>query len=397
MRVLHVTSTFPREDGDPTGPFLAQLCTAEHEAGVDVRVVAPHAPGLPLSQVIGGVRVRRFRYGPAASEVLAYRGGLLAAARSGSGAAMVPSYLAAMAAVAGSEARSWRADLVHAHWWFPGGVAVATATRRPFVVTLHGSDVGLARRPSMRRAARYVFGRAGAVVAVSDWLAAEAATVVGLPRGAVGVGPMPVIVSGKRPWPPPRRTGPVRLVAVGRLAAEKGFDVLIDAVGLASANGLVVELDVVGEGPEREALARRAADRGVADAVHFLGALSPVERDRRVVAASALVAPSRREGLGLAAVEAVLLGTPVIASHTGGLPGALGAPIGSTPALGSTRLVPGGVLVAPEDVAGLAAALSLARGLPAPSGAALVAAARHDPAAVAAQHIELYLGVLARS
>ena len=135
----------------------------------------------------------------------------------------------------------------------------------------------------------------------------------------------------------------------------------------------------------------------MAGAVDFLGGLAPAERDRRVAAADALVAPSRREGLGLAAVEAILLGTPVVASHTGGLPGVLGEPIGSSPGRGQARRTPGGLLVAPEDAEGLAVALELVAGLPAPGGAALVAAGRHDPATVAARHVELYLGVLARS
>ncbi|HEY2430347.1 MAG TPA: glycosyltransferase, partial [Acidimicrobiales bacterium] len=118
MRVLHVTSTFPRSDGDFTGPFMAGLCVAERDAGLEVRVVAPHAAGVGE---VGGLAVRRFRYGPSRAEILAYRGGLLAAARSPAGGAMIPPYLAAMTAVTVAEVRRWRPDVVHAHWWFPGG------------------------------------------------------------------------------------------------------------------------------------------------------------------------------------------------------------------------------------------------------------------------------------
>ena len=331
MRVLHVTSTFPKADGDPTGPFLADLVAAERAAGLDVRVVAPHAPGLAVRGLVAGVGVRRFRYGPDRMEVLAYRGGLLAAARSPGGAAAVPAYVAAMVATTVGEARSWQPDVIHAHWWFPAGVAAGVASRltgRPFVVTLHGSDVALAGRAAARPGARAVLRAAAGVCAVSDALADEASGVTGLPRTAISVAPMPVVVPDSLP-PPARRPGdPVRVVAVGRLVRQKGFDILLDA--LAEADG--VECELIGAGPERPALEARARTLGVA--VRFAGALPRAELHERLRTASALVVPSRREGLGLVAVEAILLGVPVVASHTGGLPGALGAPDARVPSAG---------------------------------------------------------------
>jgi glycogen(starch) synthase len=124
--------------------------------------------------------------------------------------------------------------------------------------------------------------------------------------------------------------------------------------------------------------------------VRFAGALPRAELHGRLRAATALVVPSRREGLGLVAVEAILLGVPVVASHTGGLPGALGAPGAPLPPPGGTQPVPGGLLVRVGDVAGLAAALGLLGGLAGPGDAAVAAADRHRPRVVAARHAELY-------
>lgn len=361
MRVLHVTSTFPRHDGDPTGPFVADLVAAQAKAGTDVRVVAPSAPG--ASSEVAGVGVRRFR----ASARLAYRGGLLAAARSPAGAAMVGPYLAAMAHAVRAEVRAWRPDVVHAHWWFPAGF-VSVWSSVPAIVTLHGSDVGLAAR--VRPLARMVAGRASAVVAVSGALADEAAAVLGV---GVGVAVMPVVVA---PGLHHRGGGP--MVAVGRLSPEKGFDVLAAAVARSG-----VEVSVIGAGPSGEALERAG-----------LSVRPPLPREalHEVIAdARALVVPSLREGLGLVALESLMIGTPVIASYVGGLPAVLGYS-GPAPAPGGVVRAPGGSLVGAGDVEALAAALASPPGPPSPVAASVVDA--HRPAAVAARHLELYLDLV---
>ena len=384
MKVLHVTSTFPRHDDDTTGPFLADLALAEQDAGIEVRVLVPHAAGLSRSGLVRGVEVRRFRYGPARTERLAYGAGLLASTRSASGLAQVPPFLTSMIAATAVETRRWRPDVVHAHWWFPGGLAAALGARaagRPYVVTLHGSDVALAKRRGLRSVAKWVVGGAADVVAVSEALAGEAESVLSLPPGQVGVAAMPVVVP---PPTTPRRIpdGPLRLVAVGRLAPEKGFDVLLDAL---STLGVDFSLDVLGEGPMEPDLRRRAANLPVT----FRGAVPRREYHAIVRDADALVAPSRREGLGLVAVEAVLLGTPVVASSVGGLPSVLGA------GPGSLGRVPGGWLVPPEDPPALAAALRGTRALGPPGPEAVAAAARHSPEAVAARHLSLYQAAVA--
>src|SRR5207237_1292188 len=143
VRVLQLTSSFPRFEGDASGVFVGDLVDALVDAGVDVRVVAPHDP-----LAVDDARVHWFRYGPVA---VAHRGGLLQSAR-GWKLALVPAFLASYWWAARGEVRRWRPDVVHAHWWFPGGLVAATLGV-PFVVTLHGSDVHIGRgalRPLMR-------------------------------------------------------------------------------------------------------------------------------------------------------------------------------------------------------------------------------------------------------
>jgi glycosyltransferase involved in cell wall biosynthesis len=103
------------------------------------------------------------------------------------------------------------------------------------------------------------------------------------------------------------------LVAVGRLLAHKRIDLLLDAIALLRADGREVTCRVIGDGPERDGLRRRARDLGLGDAVEFRDDVA----DQRelyglVKAAEVFVFPSEREGFGIAALEAIACGVPVV-------------------------------------------------------------------------------------
>ncbi|MEB4210075.1 glycosyltransferase family 4 protein [Mycobacterium sp. 94-17] len=106
------------------------------------------------------------------------------------------------------------------------------------------------------------------------------------------------------------------LLFVGRLLDHKGVDALIDAVAELSGRGTSLSLTVVGKGPEEAALRQRAAALDVAAQVTFTGELpTHAEVIGRMKSARLMVFPTRREGFGLAAVEAMACGTPVITTE----------------------------------------------------------------------------------
>lgn len=127
------------------------------------------------------------------------------------------------------------------------------------------------------------------------------------------------------PWSPPEGRAS-RLLAVGRLIEKKGFGDLIDAVARLRDGGLHVPLDIVGDGPERDALAARVDAHGLAGLVTLHGALPPPEVRKRIAAAGALVAPcvvaadGDRDGLPTVLLEALALGTPCIGTAVTGIP-----------------------------------------------------------------------------
>ena len=118
------------------------------QLGHSVRVVAPHAPGAALRETQHGVEIVRARYGPDALERVGYTGALREPMRATMLAPlMLPPFLARLWSVAAREARDFRPDVVHAHWWMPGGW-IASRIGLPYIVTCHGTDVRCSSRRS---------------------------------------------------------------------------------------------------------------------------------------------------------------------------------------------------------------------------------------------------------
>jgi glycosyltransferase involved in cell wall biosynthesis len=113
----------------------------------------------------------------------------------------------------------------------------------------------------------------------------------------------------------PRRTsGPVRFLYVGRLAKEKGLDDLLDAFRLVRERMPEARLDIAGSGVLTEELQQRARTLGLESAVAFLGAKSPDDIGRLLLASDAMVLPSHTEPWGLVVNEALSYGCPVVVS-----------------------------------------------------------------------------------
>ncbi|MEZ5646916.1 MAG: glycosyltransferase [Burkholderiaceae bacterium] len=112
-----------------------------------------------------------------------------------------------------------------------------------------------------------------------------------------------------------RREGPLRLVFCGRLVDIKGVDLSIDLVAQARKAGADVVFDVIGGGPDMEALRRRAAEQGVADAVHFHGAMPyGPQLLQRLASAHALLFTPRIDETPRMIFDGYAAGLPLVAS-----------------------------------------------------------------------------------
>jgi len=238
--------------------------------------------------------------------------------------------------------RGWAPDVVHAHGLRAGAFAVLAGAGLPYrlVVTVHNAPP--ASRPGrVVHAAleRLTARRADAVTWVSGDLAARMRR-----AGARDGGRAVVAAPGFAP-PEPGQVAVARedlggadrpaVFAVGRLAEQKGFAVLIDAAARWQGRDPCPRLAIAGAGPLAGALASQA--RAVGVAVRFLGRRGDVPA--LMAAADVVVVPSLWDGQPLVVQEALRSGRPLVASRAGGIPdltgedGALLVPAGDAVAL----------------------------------------------------------------
>jgi len=386
MKVLFLTHNFPRHEGDAPGSFILRLATALRKDGIETSVLAPADADYAAHDSLDGIPVERFHYAPRRLETLAYTGNMASQVQaSWSARVALLGFLGAEFRSAVRLRREFKPDVVHAHWWFPNGLVgtwLGRMSNKPLVTTLHGSDVRLARSVAFSRPAfRHVLHRSAAVTAVSRWLASEAQQVVSAPKAIVA--PMPVATDL---FSPGGNRQADRLLFVGRLNKQKGIEMLLQAV---SRVARPIQLDVVGDGEDRDALQELAGALGIADRVRWHGALPQPRLADFYRGATALVVPSVEEGLGLVAVEAQLCETPVIAFDSGGLPDIV-------------QHDRTGVLVTTIDATALAAGITSLLDRP-DRGAALGAAGRlhalatFAPESVAKRYTDVYNSAIASS
>ena len=267
MKVVVLTTSYPRDEGDAAGRFVADAVEQLRRRQIDVEVVSPND----------------FRhYG------IAYGSGILGNLRREPWRAFLsPLMLAGFRRAARRAAAD--ADLIHAHWLPVGGVAMGL--RKPYVLQVWGTDIELARR--LPAVARPILRRARLVIAASKALAHEAAE--------LGAREVRVIPSGiDVPSDVAEPADPPEVLYAGRLSAEKGIRELVEA-----AAGM--NLVVAGDGPLRDEVP---------------GALGFVPHDELLglyARASVVACPSHREGFGVVCAEAMAHGRAVVAGAVGGL------------------------------------------------------------------------------
>ncbi|HUD43022.1 MAG TPA: glycosyltransferase [Dokdonella sp.] len=335
MRILHVGKYYAPQRGG------IERCTQDL---AEWAVAHGHAAAALVHQPAGVVRASAEHIG----RVEVVRAGCVAA----------PLYTPLSPAFALHLARlidRFRPDVLHLHLPNPSAfwaLTLPSARRLPWVAHWHAEVP--TDTPDWRLRAAYrvyrpfeqaLLARAAAIVTTSEAYAAASRALA--PWRAktraipLGIGEAPAVPAAPPDWP-----GGVglRLLAVGRLSAYKGFDVLLEALARCAGARLLL----IGDGEEAPRLRALAARLGLADRVRFAGAVDDATLAAAYAAADLVVLPSldRGEAFGVVLLEAMRAGRAVIASDVAGS--------GISSVVGADA----GVLVPPGDAAALAAAIA---------------------------------------
>jgi glycosyltransferase involved in cell wall biosynthesis len=337
MRITVIASSYPRFPGDGTAPFVQSISEHLAQLGHEVEAVAPYDPAVrpdPNQRVA----VHRFRYTLVDKwHIMGHAKSLVGDTRFKAGVFfLLPFFALAEFWSALRVARRQRAEIIHAHWVLPNGLVgawVARLLRVPLAISLHGSDVFVARRnPIFGWVAHWVFGQAAVITACSD----------DLRRGALELGALAdkvhLVAWGADPIRFHPNVTPLNrsdfglaeddlvLVSLGRLVPKKGFDVLVRVLAsLLPAHPRVHAL-IGGDGIQREQLGHLAAELGVSDRLHLPGQIAWDRVPGFLTMGDIFVLPSVRDaagnldGLPTVLPEAMACGKPVVATRIGGVP-----------------------------------------------------------------------------
>jgi teichuronic acid biosynthesis glycosyltransferase TuaC len=341
VKVAVVAEYYPRAANPVLGVWAHRQALAARDAGAEVRVLVLHRPippkaafrardvralatplRQPLRTELDGLEVTYVPFVAPAYPRTYHRWGAWAA----------PPLAVALRALR----RRFPFDLVHAHYAVPAGDAVRRALPdAPLVVSSHGGDVlATARRDpeAVRRAfahARLVLANSAGTERRCRELGAARTRVVHLGTD-VRDGVPPVVPT---------------LVTVGHLIARKRHADVVRAVAVLRERHPDLRYVIVGDGPERQSIARLAGELGVADRIELRGQLPPGEAAEAARSATAFVLPSIDEAFGVAYIEAMAGGVPAVGSRGEDGPEEIAAAGG------------GIVLVPPGDVEALATEL----------------------------------------
>lgn len=307
MKILVLCYEYPPVGGGG-GRVAASVAEGLVRSGHEVRVVSAGLRHLPRESMVNGVPVirqesfRRREDTCSVFEMALY---------------LITSFFPALGIC-----RSWKPDVIHAHFVVPTGAlafALHKITGIPYILTAHLGDVpgGVPEQTDS------LFRVLGPFIKPIWWNAARVTAVSGFVADLIlkncGIRAS-VILNGVPMIPPPadlKPDRPPRIIMLGRLSIQK--NPLLAVQSLELLKDLPWDFEVIGEGPLSNAMREMVRTSGLEKRVTFSGWLGADEVSKRLAMADVLLMTSTSEGLPMAGIEALRHGLAIVGSRIGGL------------------------------------------------------------------------------
>ena len=311
MKILLITSVYPRFENDSEVPWLRTSVSMLKKAGCEIEVVAPSHKKLK-SHEIDGVKVRRFRYAPKCLEILTHDEG----APSKMARNPLLQLLAIPYIIFGSFLTLWacikfKPQIIHAHWPFPHGFMAFFAKffcKIPVVLNFHGAELLLMRKKKwIKPFLKFFIKHANLVFANSSFTAKRIEEIY---QRKIEILPYGTTFSN---CTHNAEQSPIfRVLFVGRHIERKGIEYLIRAADFLDKENFQIRI--------------AGGNAHITDRILFLGKLSKEDLAKEYQMADCFVLPAivdskgDTEGLGVVLIEAIEYGCPIVASNVGGIP-----------------------------------------------------------------------------
>ena len=335
MKILTITSSFPRYAGSHEARWILELAQWLTSYGFIPLVLAPHFPGGKIRESWNQVQVYRFVYFfPLRFERLAYGPGLLFNVKKDLFAFLglfpfgVFGFLSSLLLLTREPIK-----LIHTHWLIPQGFTGAVFHRIwnvPHVATVHGSDLNLiTRHKILAPVGRFIIRHSDIITVNSTYMKRQLESFAPESSAKIRVIPMGIdpekfkaieFIDIKKKF----EAGHL-VLSVGRLIDWKGTIHLINAMPAVLRPFPDTVLLIIGAGPEKVTLVNRTHELGLEKRIYFPGVVNNEDLPSYYHAADVFVLPSinksgKTEALGVVLLEAIASGCSVIGSNVGGIP-----------------------------------------------------------------------------
>jgi glycosyltransferase involved in cell wall biosynthesis len=312
MRILFLTNAYPDFDSSYHGIFIRKMASLLKTDGYDIAVVTPKI--YKESRYVEeqeGIEVYRFPFFSGNRLLIEYD--------------RIPYVRMCFYYISGFLFTLYafirhRCQMIHVHWAIPTGLigaSVAFVARKPFIVTVHGSDFRLAMDQSsfLKKIFLYVCKKANHLHCVSEGMKRELEN-LGINRGRISAFPMGIEVGflGKQGG---QRAGsdrrPTTILSNRNLLPIYNVSLFIRAIPLVLREESKVKFFVAGDGPEREELERKAKNLRIGDFVQFLGRMPHDAMLNLLGQTDIYVSTSLHDGTSVSLLEALGSGAfPVV-------------------------------------------------------------------------------------